>query len=124
MKKFFILMFLALVSTGTIYADSLDSYNNFMKSLKLSDKQATKIDGIDKKYRCKATELRANIILRNMQLAQSGYKNSQDSLNYDFNVIQEELNELQSQKEDEVASTLGLIQRFKYRKYCKNYSCY
>ena len=123
MKKIIVTVFLIFTATAVL-ADSVDKYNSFMKSLRLSQKQTAKINDIEKNYRYEAAQLRANIILRAMQAAQSGNSAGANSLESGFSEIQEDLIELQSQKEDEIASCLGLIKRFKYRNYCKRYTCY
>ena len=95
-----------------------DEYSDFMRTLKLSEKQQTTINQIEQKYSREIVKLRADVILRNMNIAKTGV-NTQNMLNSDFVAIQNELDELLKEKQDEIASNLGMIQRFKYRKYCQ-----
>lgn len=121
MKRFLVLLSLVLGVSGFAIASE---YSDFMKSLKLSETKETKINEIEKKYKYETAQLRANVILRNMQMAKYGANpKGQNMLNSGFSDLQDEIDELQKRKEDEIVSTLGIIQKFKYRSFCRKHLC-
>lgn len=124
MKKILIILGFILISANYVFAANLTSYSDFLKTLNLSKKQSLKIEEIEKKYRAKITLLNADVILKNMEIAQlKPYKNTASRINVinaELDEVLDELSELDNQKQDEIMSCLGLIQRYKYKKYCKN----
>ena len=121
MKKILIILTILLIQAQFAFAQ--DDYSAFMQSLKLSQKQQQKIEAIEKKYFVQMGKLNAEIILRKMEIAQlKPMKNSFykiNSINAELELVQEELSEIQSKKNDEISSVLGIIQRFKFKRYCK-----
>ena len=121
MKRFLVLLSLVFGVSGFAIASE---YSDFMKSLKLSETKETKINEIEKKYKYETAQLRANVILINMYMAKYGANpKRQNMLNSGFSNLQDEIDELQKRKENEIASTLDLIQKFKYRSFCRKHLC-
>ena len=125
MKKILIILGFILISANYVFAANQTNCSDFLKTLNLSKKQSLKIEEIEKKYRAKITLLNADVILKNMEIAQlKPYKNTASRINVinaELDEVLDELSELDNQKQDEIMSCLGLIQRYKYKKYCKSY---
>ena len=121
MKKIILTLALVLAFTEFTFAANNDEYSKFMASLKLTKAQQERIDNIEKKYNRELAQLRANVILRGMRSAKAGINYKSGMLDSEFSALNDEIAELQLQKEDEIASCLGLIKRIKYRRYCNNH---
>jgi len=124
MKKIILTLGLVFTLVLTANANNYDKYNDFMQSLKLSSKQKEQIEAIEKDYSKKRADLRAEIILRKMEIAQiKGMKNSSSrvaSLNQYIKNVQADIDSLDSEKYSEVAHCLGFIQKFKYKRFIKS----
>lgn len=100
-----------------------NSCSDMAKFLKLSQKQTDKIDDIKKQDNIKIASLNADIILLKMEIAQLRVrKNTQakiNSLNSELELVQKEIIEIKNNQEKEIVSNFGLIQKYKYNKYCR-----
>ena len=123
MKKILIILGFIVFSANYALSATSAGYCDYLKTLNLSKKQTLKIEEIEKKYRAKITLLNADVILKNMEIAQlKPYKNATlriSAINAELDEVMDELSEIEEQKQDEIMSCLGPIQKFKYRKYCK-----
>ena len=121
MKKIIILLGLFFVS-GSAFAGYNDC-SEFMQSLKLTEKQSKNIDIIEKSYNVKIGALNADILLRKMEAMQlKSNKNAAariNLLNLQIDSTSKKITELNNQKDKEIMSNLGFIQRYKY-KYTKS----
>ncbi len=117
MKK--ILIILALVSLSS-YAATLavkDKHDEFLNSLKLKDKQIVKIEQIKKEYNKKIVETNTQALLSNMRAAKSYNRKG----NYDeLRALEQQLADLNEEKEEEIISVLNWFQKIKYRRYLKS----
>ena len=112
MKRIIFLLLLTIMLSGMVFASGNSCRSDCLSLLKLSEKQKDAIAIIEKRYSYEAAQLRADLILRNMQLAKMKVNTGM----LDFGEIQDEIEELNRQKEEEIVSNLGFIQRFKYRR--------
>lgn len=123
MKKNIILLTLFLVLINTLLAGAKSFCSDYKKILNLSAKQINNIEAVERYYNTKIAKLNAEIILRKMEASQlKGIANQQSkihALNTELGILNDELEEIQAQKEKEIISDLGFIQRIKYKKYCR-----
>ena len=123
MKNVVIILSLLLFSCSCFAQIPEDKYSICLKPLNLSNSQKTKIDLINQKYLLKLTELNANLLVSKMSVAQlksqTQYTSEYSKLNSQLRLAQNELNELEKQKQQEIAHTLGFFQRFKFNRCCK-----
>lgn len=121
MKKILLTLLLLTTSVFAYEIIDLNEYDNFLKTLNLSKRQAQKIEIIKNEYGPKIANLNAQILLKSMEAAQLRVnpKNyaAVSMLNHESSLLEKELNSLQKEKDKKVLSTLGLIQKYKYRKY-------
>ena len=121
MKKILLTLLLLTTSVFAYEIIDLNEYDNFLKTLKLSDRQAQKIEIIKNEYGPKIANLNAQILLKSMEAAQLRVNPKNyaaiNMLNHESALLEKELNSLQKEKDSEVLATLGLIQKYKYRKY-------
>ena len=124
MKKIIILLFLLFVMP--VHAFRIDNKvrEDFFATLKLSNKQSQKIEQIENKYNPKIVKLNSQIILNNMHCAQlkpsNHAVNKINSINANSKALEDELENIQNQKQKEILSVLNLFQKIKYRRYIKN----
>ncbi len=123
MKNVVIILCLLFFSCECFAQISEDKYSVCLKPLNLSNSQKTKIDLINQKYLLKLTELNANLLVSKMSVAQlksqTQYTSEYSKLNSQFRLAQNELNELEKQKQEEISYTLGFFKRFKFNRCCR-----
>lgn len=116
MKKIFILLVLLFAQFNTVFAYDSDMCVNYKKVLNLSETKIRNIENVEKKYNSQIAQINAQILLKKMQILQGSPK--ADILNSELRSLQNEFNEIEKDRRREILSNMGLIQRFKYRKYC------
>ena len=99
---------------------ALTMQNDILDSLKLSQKQKNRIENVKIKYNQKRVEFNSQILLKNMQLAQyRGLRNEQTyikAINYEIKELNNELSEIDKNREKEIISCLNFFQKIKYKK--------
>ena len=123
MNNVVIILCLLFFSCSCFAQITEDKYSMCLKPLNLSDSQRIKIDLINQKYLLKLTELNANLLVSKMSVAQlksqTQYTSEYSKLNSQLRLTQNELNELEKQKQEEISYSLGFIKRFKFNRCCK-----
>ena len=124
MKKILIILYLLYFPVFALQVYTINTeYSDFMDSLKLSKKQKIKIEQIEKDYNKRLVETRAQIALKDMEIAKLRNRNCPSEvymLNSQIRQMQKDYNELYEQKEEEIETALNFFQRRKYKKYIKS----
>ncbi len=126
MKKILFILVLLFFQSFAFETYNINEFDDFMKSLKLSQKQEVKIDKIKAQYNPQLTKLNAQILLKDMKIAQlkniSKYKNNVLILKQERNDLIDNFYEVMTERDNKILSSLGFFQKRKYKKYMKENS--
>ncbi|MBR1617756.1 hypothetical protein IJ670_06340 [bacterium] len=121
-----LILTLVLLSTPCFALSTASKYScqEFFDTVKLTNKQEKELNKIEKQLVRDVSQINAQILLKQMELAymrgKNNLKNQALMLSNAIESLQGEQQELYKQKHEQVASMLSWSNKRKYLKYCSN----